>query len=274
MSDQAKIDILKWQIEMGIDETIGDNPVNNLQEVKLAAKQIALKEETKIKDEPRQSPDSLQTLLPDTTNPDDAIKDAKNLVSKVKTLVDLREALLQFHHCSYRKTSRNLVFSDGNPDAWIMIIGEAPGNEEDIKGKPFVGRSGRLLDKIFSEAGIARSNSQPQDSFYITNSINWRPPGNRNPSSQDIAMFRPFIWKHIELIKPKVLVLTGNIACASILKQQGITKLRGKWMKIDDMDVMPTVHPAFLLRNPTFKKNIWQDVLAIKRRLGELEQNE
>ncbi len=274
MSAQDKIDILKWQIEMGIDEFIGEKPVNHFQRENPEEKQIALKEDTKIKEEPQQSHISPQVNQPDAMHPDDPVKDAINLVSKVQTLEDLKEAMLEFHHCPYRKTSRNLVFSDGNPDAWIMIVGEAPGNEEDIKGKPFVGRSGQLLDKIFFEAGISRSNSQSQNSFYITNSINWRPPANRNPTSQEIEMFRPFIWKHIELINPKILVLTGNIACTSILKQQGITKLRGKWLKIEDMDVMPTVHPAFLLRNPTFKQHIWQDVLAIRKKLGELERNE
>lgn len=274
MGIQDKVEILNWQIEMGIDETMGEQPVNHFQQDNTVEERDTLKEpsEEKVK-----SPSSLLPAVDtpqETSNLNEAVDDATRLVSKVTSLEDLREALLEFHHCPYRKTSRNLVFSDGNPDAWLMIVGEAPGNEEDIKGKPFVGKSGRLLDKIFSEVSISRLNSKPQDSFYITNSINWRPPGNRNPTSPEIEMFRPFIWKHIELINPKILVLTGNIACSAILRKQGITKLRGTWSRIDEMDVMPTVHPAFLLRNPTFKKNIWQDVLAIKKKLGELDRNE
>ena len=274
MSLQDKIAFLQWHIQMGIDEIIGEKPVNHLSGNVLEEKQVATKQVIKTQPAPQTTPLRPLVKVPVVQQPADAVKDALGLVAQVKTLTDLEEAMLQFHHCPYRKTARNLVFADGNPEAWLMIVGEAPGNEEDIKGKPFVGKSGQLLDRIFFEAGIARANNQPQKSFYITNSINWRPPANRNPTRQEIEMFRPFIWKHIELIGPKILVLTGNIACSAILNQQGITKLRGKWLRIDEMAVMPTVHPAFLLRNPTFKQYIWQDVLAIRKKLGELERNE
>jgi len=263
------IEILKWQIEMGVDEIIGEKPVNRFleEDPKVAKPTLNVSPSHDIKPP---DPKSVEKPPQENINSQDAVTEATKLVADVNNLEDLRKAILEFPHCSFRNTSNNLVFSDGNPEAWLMILGEAPGYEEDMKGKPFVGKSGRLLDKIFSETGISRSNSKPHDSFYITNTINWRPPGNRNPIKNEIEMFRPFVIKHIELINPKILVLSGNIACTAILNQQGITKLRGKWLNIDNLHIMPIVHPAFLLRNPTFKKNTWQDVLAIKKKLVEL----
>lgn len=276
MDLKDSLEILKWQIEMGVDEIIGEERMNHLQATVMATKPVSLEleKETTSKREPSKS------LIPEdapqskVVNKAKALEDAEQLVSEVSTRQELKEALEAFQHCSFRNTAKNLVFSDGNPQAWLMVLGEAPGRDEDIMGKPFVGVSGKLLDKIFSEAGLARTNTQPQDSIYISNSINWRPPGNRTPTTQEIEMFRPFIWKHIELIKPKILMLTGNIACTAILNKAGITKLRGTWEKIDYMDVMPTVHPAFLLRNPIFKQHIWQDILAIKKKLVDLERDE
>ena len=267
---QDNKEILKWQIEMGVDEIIGEKPVNRLLEEDLIAAKPTL-DVSSSRDVNPPDPKPVEKPPQESINPQDPVTEATKLVADVRSLEDLRKAILEFPHCSFRNTSNNLVFSDGNPEAWLMILGEAPGYEEDIKGKPFVGKSGRLLDKIFSETGISRSNSKPNDSFYITNTINWRPPGNRNPIKNEIEMFRPFVRKHIELINPKILVLTGNIACTAILNQQGITRLRGKWLNIDNLDIMPIVHPAFLLRNPTFKKNTWQDVLAIKQKLVDLE---
>lgn len=186
-----------------------------------------------------------------------------------KSLDDLRRALESFDGCSLRNTATQLVFGDGNPQADIMVIGEAPGADEDRQGKPFVGVSGQLLDRMLSFIGLTREN------FYITNTVYWRPPGNRKPNDGEFAVCRPFVDRHIELIDPKLLLLVGDKSVRGLAgATTGITRSRGQWydVKIGDKTIpaLATFHPAYLLRTPAAKRQAWQDLLTFQRRMREM----
>lgn len=187
-------------------------------------------------------------------------------LEQIKTLEDLQKSIESFDGCSLKKTALNLVFSDGNPKAPIMLVGEAPGADEDRQGKPFVGMSGQLLTQAFKCAGFEREKD-----LYISNTIFWRPPGNRQPTQQELDACFPFTQRHIELINPKVLVLVGGTAVKALLKtNEGITKLRGRWLEYNSPGLshpIPTLaiyHPAYLLRSPGRKKDVWKDLLSLK----------
>ena len=164
--------------------------------------------------------------------------------------------------------ARNIVFARGNPSADIMVIGEAPGRTEDESGKPFVGPAGQLLDKMFAAIDLS------EDSLYITNVCNWRPPNNRNPDDAELAMCAPFITRHMELFSPKLVVIVGGISLQALTGKTGIMKTRGRWQELtiggEQVPAMPLYHPAFLLRRPELKKDAWRDLLAIKARLEDI----
>jgi len=149
----------------------------------------------------------------------------------------------------------------------VMIIGEAPGRDEDRAGRPFVGRAGQLLDRMFAAIGMARDAPDPGRALYITNILPWRPPQNRKPERAEIAMLMPFIERHVALAAPEVIVLMGNTPCAGLLGREGITRLRGQWMRALERPVMPMFHPAYLLRNPAAKREAWADLLALQDQL-------
>ena len=176
----------------------------------------------------------------------------------------LHEALIAYPHCELKKGARNTVVADGNPKARVMIIGEAPGADEDRQGLPFVGRAGQMLDRMFAAIGLARSTPDASASVYITNVMPWKPPGNRDPSAEEIAMMLPFLERHVALIDPDVIVLMGNIPAQAVLRQRGITKLRGQWTQAMAKPVLPMLHPAYLLRNPIAKREAWADLLALQ----------
>tara|TARA_R110000744_G_scaffold36034_3_gene83165 strand:- start:44801 stop:45637 length:837 start_codon:yes stop_codon:yes gene_type:complete len=200
---------------------------------------------------------------------------ARELVAKAETLDALRTAIEGFHGCPLRNTARNTVFARGNPAAKVMVIGEAPGRDEDMEGVPFVGPAGHLLDRIFASIGLT------PDQLYITNVINWRPPGNRSPTQDEIATCLPFIERHIALIKPDVLVLAGDTAARTLLgSSENITKLRGQWADYAVRDAageptgttipaLPTFHPAYLLRRTAEKRFVWRDMLALAAQLAD-----
>ena len=183
-------------------------------------------------------------------------------------------ALEAFDGCPLKKTATHTVFADGTPSHHIMFIGEAPGAEEDRQGKPFVGRAGQLLDKMLASIGLDRRTNA-----YITNVLNWRPPGNRDPSPEEAAICLPFLRRHIELVAPEVIVLLGATATRHVLgRTDGIMRLRGHWLEYfaagKMVPVMPTLHPAYLLRQPAHKKLAWRDLQAIEdkvKSLGMLE---
>jgi uracil-DNA glycosylase len=200
----------------------------------------------------------------------EAAASARELAAAATTLDELKDAIARFEGLSLKATATNLVFADGNPEARLMLIGEAPGAEEDRRGLPFVGAAGQLLDRMLAAIGHDRTNS------YITNIVNWRPPGNRKPSPAEMALCQPFIDRHIALVNPALIVLLGDTAAKTLTNRtEGITRLRGKWFTWPKPDggtipVLPTFHPAFLLRSPSQKREAWMDLLTAKRKLAEL----
>ena len=203
-------------------------------------------------------------------NPNNAVDEAKEIAKSANSLSELAEKLKSFENFHLVKTASQMVFCDGIESADIMVIGEAPGREEDEQGKPFVGQAGQLLDAMLGSIGLSRKTN-----FYLTNTINWRPPGNRIPTKDEIAISLPIIKKHIELKAPKFIILVGGVAASSILeKSDGITKLRKNAHKyiLDNGTEIPTYciyHPAFLLRRPEHKQDTWRDLLAIKKMLSQ-----
>ncbi|MEM6466935.1 MAG: uracil-DNA glycosylase [Pseudomonadota bacterium] len=190
------------------------------------------------------------------------------LATTAQDLDGLRAAMEGFDGCALKQGARNLVFSDGQAAARVMIVGEAPGREEDRIGKPFVGRSGQLLDAMFAAIGLARDAEDPAHALHITNTLPWRPPQNRDPSTDEIAMMKPFLLRHIELADPEVLVLMGNPATKTLLDTKtGITRMRGIWAEVLGRPALPMFHPAALLRDPTKKALAWADLLALKTKL-------
>lgn len=201
--------------------------------------------------------------------PDQAvITAARDMATAAANLDELRACLENFEGCNLKRTAKKLVFSDGNPDARVMLIGEAPGRDEDLQGKPFVGRSGQLLERMLSAIGLDRS------SVYIANTVPWRPPGNRTPTPQETEICRPFIQRQIELVNPDVLVFLGAASAKTLLGvQDGIRKMRGRWMTYSvggrEIDAVATYHPAYLLRSPLEKRLSWRDFLSVRAKVSE-----
>jgi len=203
---------------------------------------------------------------PPPAPPDEAAMAAREAARGAGTLDELRAILERFDGCALKPSATQLVFADGNPEARLMVVGEAPGRDEDIEGLPFVGRSGKLLDRMLAAIGLDRSG------VYIANVVPWRPPGNRTPTPQETQICLPFILRQIELVDPDILVCMGNPSTQTLLgTRDGITKTRGRWFTFNtgkrDIRAMPTFHPAFLLRSPLQKRFAWRDFLAIRKAL-------
>lgn len=196
--------------------------------------------------------------------------EAASLAAAAASLEALRAAMAGFTGSPLRETATNLVFADGVPGAPVMIIGEAPGAEEDRQGKPFVGASGQLLDRMFASIGLRRDAD-----LYITNILPFRPPGNRTPTDAEIALFLPFVLRHVALAGPRFLVLAGGVAAKGVLQaRDGITRLRGRWHQVSILDgqvlpALPTLHPAYLLRHPIAKREAWADLLLLRRSIED-----
>ncbi|MDA9538349.1 DNA polymerase, partial [Bradyrhizobium sp. CCBAU 21362] len=196
------------------------------------------------------------------------IASAREAARTAPTLEALRELMQGFEGCALKHTATRLVFADGNPQARIMFVGEAPGRDEDIEGLPFVGRSGKLLDLMIGAIGLNRTTA------YIANVIPWRPPGNRTPTPQETQVCLPFIQRQIELVNPDVLVTLGNPSTQTLLgTREGIMRTRGRWFDYETagrtIRALPTFHPAYLLRSPSYKRLAWQDLRAIAKVLGQ-----
>jgi uracil-DNA glycosylase len=205
--------------------------------------------------------------------PEEAAAEARALAKEAPHLEALRAALDAFEGCALKKTASRLVFADGTPGARVMIIGEAPGREEDETGKPFVGRAGQLLDKMLSTIGLDRT------SVYIANVVPWRPPGNRTPTPQEIAICLPFILRQIELAKPDILVTMGAPSSQTLLSaKEGILRLRGRWFDFSSggrkIPALAMLHPAYLLRSPGQKNLAWRDLRALKAKVESLPPKE
>ncbi|HZX86105.1 MAG TPA: uracil-DNA glycosylase, partial [Reyranella sp.] len=199
------------------------------------------------------------------------VEDARALAQRCNSIEELEAAVRAFEGCALKRTAKNTVFADGVAGSPVMIVGEAPGADEDRLGKPFVGVSGQLMDRMFDAIGMSRERD-----LYITNILFWRPPGNRTPTLAEQAICMAFTRRHIELARPKVLVLAGGTAAKSVLDTtEGIMRLRGKWttLSLDDgstVPTLPTFHPAYLLRTPASKRQSWSDLLSLDKKLREL----
>ncbi len=249
----ASLAALEWQVDLGVLDALEDAPVNR----------YALTDVPRTDAGRRVAP----VDAPPPVDSADPVTMARQMAAAAQTLPDLHAALAAYDHCEIKKGARNTVFADGNPAARVLILGEAPGRDEDIEGRPFVGAAGHLLDKMFAAIGMSRTSPDPASAIYITNVMPWRPPGNRDPEPAEIAMMMPFVERHIALVDPQVIVLMGNTPCAAMLGQRGILKLRGHWTEALGRPVLPMTHPAYLLRQPIAKREAWTDLLSLKDRL-------
>ncbi|MFV0358412.1 uracil-DNA glycosylase [Tropicimonas sp.] len=258
---------LEFQAALGADEAILDAPADRYA---LAAAGAEQKKREQAAPEPAGHGGGYARPAVPAPAPQpgiDPIAEARALARAAASLDDLQAALAGFERCELKMAARSLVFSDGRPEARVMIVGEAPGRDEDIRGRPFVGRAGQLLDRMFAAIGLSRDAPDAETALYISNILPWRPPQNRDPRPEEIAMMRPFVERHIELAAPDVLVLMGNISCQAMLGRRGITRLRGHWAEVQGRPAIPMFHPAYLLRNPVAKREAWADLLDIRKRL-------
>ena len=303
MSDKREsLAALAWLVEAGADEAIGAEPVDRFAakasshppleggskspqrsgglfgegSARSAARMAGTASPLGASAYPSPKTPSAFSTLPqgEGTKEKDSIGTAQTLARSATTLAELKSALEGFDGCALKKNCANTVFADGNPLSRIMFIGEAPGREEDRLGLPFVGRAGKLLDKMMASINLDRSTA------YITNVLNWRPPDNRDPSPEEAAMCLPFLRRHIELVNPGIIILLGAVAARHVMGfTEGIMKLRGRWLeyRVGDgmIPVMATLHPAYLLRQPGHKKLAWRDLQAAEAKilsLGLLEK--
>ena len=271
-SRESALALLRWYVEMGADEAIGEAAPNRLLPAKPAPVQQPVPPPAPAQIAVRRAPTT--PVVPPGAFAEslaEAAQSARRLAAGAETIDGLAALVAGFDDCPLKRTATKTVFIDGNPAAPIMFIGEAPGADEDRIGRPFVGRAGQLLDRMLAAIGLDRSTVQ------ITNVIYWRPPGNRKPTTAEIAACLPFVLRHIALAKPQVLVLCGGTAASALLPvSDGITRLRGRWFELaipgldQPVPTLPMFHPAFLLRTPERKREAWRDLLALKARLASL----
>ncbi|MFQ8431329.1 uracil-DNA glycosylase [Amaricoccus sp. W119] len=271
----ADLAALAWQVEAGADEAIGEVPVNRFDAAEQPARPARA---VAVAGRPKSGPKSAPEAAPGTAaappggegGATAAEADARMIAAGCADLAALRAAIEAFDGCPLKVASKSTVFADGNPAARVMIVGEAPGRDEDMAGLPFVGRSGRLLDRMFETIGLSRRAEAAEEAVYITNVLPWRPPENRDPAGAESAMMMPFLFRHIELKAPKVIVVMGNPAARTVLgTTTGITRLRGQWGDWHGVPVLPMLHPAYLLRNGIAKREAWADLLTLRVWLDE-----
>lgn len=267
--------LLQWYIAAGVDEAIDPAPQNRF----VQAPEIP----------PATTPAEVPAAAPATTPARAAppvrapiqaaaatntpSEDTRELAAGCADFDELRVAIAAFDGCALKRTATNTVVGTGDEAAALMVVGEAPGGEEDRRGLPFVGPAGKLLDRMLAAIGLERN------AVYITNILPWRPPGNRSPTAEEIALCQPFVERQIELVQPRILVLVGGISAKSLLdKREGITRLRGTWREFsvpalaEPIATMATFHPAYLLRQPAAKKEVWRDLLAIQKKLADIDE--
>ena len=268
-------ELLAFYAEAGVDDALTDEPVDRfLQTEQRPAAPVRQAEQAQSSATASRQPERMQQPampMAPIAVPDEAqVALARQRAATAASLDELRRHMAEFEGCNLKFTAKNLVFGDGNPEADIMLVGEAPGRDEDLEGLPFVGRSGQLLDRMLAAIGLDRQSA------YIANVIPWRPPGNRTPTPQETEICRPFIERQIELASPKILVTLGGPSAKTLLRTtEGVMRLRGNWKTHltpsgVTIPAMPTLHPAYLLRNPAHKKFAWRDFLEVKAKLRSL----
>jgi uracil-DNA glycosylase family 4 len=263
--------LLAFYLEAGVDCALSDEPIDRLSEPEAPAATKATVPSGDISSSRQVRTPSAAFVAPTaepSPAPDAAIASAREAARSAASLEILRDMLEKFDGCALKSTATRLVFADGNPKARIMFVGEAPGRDEDIEGLPFVGRSGKLLDRMIAAIGLDRTT------VYIANVIPWRPPGNRTPTPQETQICLPFIQRQIELVDPDILVTLGNPSTQTLLStREGIMKTRGRWFDYGTgtrtIRAMATFHPAYLLRSPSYKRLSWQDLRAIAKALPQ-----
>ena len=270
ISALSPYELLQFYLDCGVDEVMGDVALDRTQIPEKILPMVAPTTKTAVATaalavSAESSPEGLAGVI-------ESLEEARTLAAAAKTVEELRAALDSFKGLAIKRTATQMVFADGNPQARVMFVGEAPGADEDRLGRPFVGVSGQLLDKMLGSIGLSR-----EDNAYISNVINWRPPGNRAPSDAEIALSLPFIRRHIELVNPAVVVFVGGVSAKTLLDTtQGITRLRGKWADYSSeglaqpIPAMCLFHPAYLLRSPQQKSLAWADLLSLKNKLRAL----
>jgi len=276
-SGEETLPALAWLVEAGADEAIGDTPVD-----RFVSRSAAPARDAAAAPPPKASPPKPPPARPEGPRPlaqitpanvaplaTDGFSSALEISARCNSLPELKAALEAFDGSQLKKLAKNTVFADGNPASGVMFVGEAPGKDEDAAGLPFVGRAGKLLDRMLAAIDLDRSSA------YIANVMPWRPPDNRNPDPGEVAMCIPFLRRHIELAQPRILILLGAVAARHVLGlNDGIMKIRGRWLEYRIgprmIPVMPTLHPAYLLRQPAHKKLAWRDLQAVADKLDDL----
>lgn len=282
---QAWKEALRWYVDQGVTDVLCDEPQDaaaRINAISLPAKEPAKADGA---EQPGMLPPgrAIENARPAFLGVSEARAEAVRLAAAAGTLEALKAALASFQGFAISKTANNLVFADGDPAAPVMLVGEAPGADEDRIGRPFVGVSGQLLDKVLRAIGFDRAAEDPQRRVYISNILNWRPPGNRNPTPAEIELALPFIERHIQLAAPKILIFCGSVSAKALLDtEQGISRLRGRWhnymprtKELADkangpIPALATYHPSYLLRTPGQKRLAWIDMLETQKKINSL----
>lgn len=249
---------LEWLVELGCDEAIAPAPIDRYA-LGARAPEAAPK-----------TPPAEPAAAPAGDAPDPGAE-ARRRAEAAHSLAELHDALTAFPYCELRLGARSTVFAAGNPQAHVMIIGDAPGRDDDRAGHPFAGLEGELLDRMLAAIGLARGHADADRAAYLATVLPWRPPSGRDPEEAEVAMMLPFLRRHVELADPRILVLMGNQACGAVLGRRGATRLRGCWSEAWGRPVLPMLSPAYLMRNPEAKRDAWADLLDLSARLAKRE---
>lgn len=278
MDDHPYVQALKWHLNQGLDAVLDDQP-SSFFNASPQPHEATKNTETVVSNPVTQTTEATSAV---PLNDSASISKASDIAKACMTLDDLKEAIQNFEGLSIKKTANHMIFGDGAPQAPVMIIGDAPTADDDREGRAFAGPYGALIDRAFSFINMSRGAEKAEHALYFSNILNWRPPGNRTPDANEIAISLPFIERHIALVNPKIVVLVGNLACKTLLDQKAsIMRIRGKWQtyepKTTDIDnglesassydVMPILNPEYLTKNPLDKSKLWSDILNIKHKL-------
>lgn len=260
LNDAELLAALDWYRAAGVDLALGEAPVDRF----AASVGAPRARPAPVPPQRQGQPEAPAVAVSLNADP----SETRALAAAAQTLDELRAAMDGYDGCLLKKRATQLVFADGNPEAEVMLVGEGPGEQEDIQGKPFVGRAGQLLDRMLAAIGLDRTT------VYIANMVPWRPPGNRNPTPEELALCAPFLHRQVELVAPKWLITLGNVPTQALFATSlGITRMRGQWKTLTinahTVPALPTLHPAYLLRTPASKAMAWQDMLSLKQAMGE-----
>lgn len=280
---------LEWYVDHGVDEALTDEAQNRFKAAEIPppaqAKESAFFAAAMTEQNAASGAANNDIQAPVLLGQSEARAQAIEMAGAARTLDELKQAIQDFDGLAIKKTATNMVFADGNPEAAVMLVGEAPGADEDRQGLPFVGLSGRLLDRMLYHIGVNRHDEDPVKAIYISNILNWRPPGNRTPSPAEIAISLPFIERHIALVRPKILILCGGVAAKALLgRDESISRLRKTWHQYTpqhdsgaaqdiSIEALATYHPAYLLRTPVQKKAAWVDMLMMQQKRRDMSLN-